>query len=262
MRTSRQNSAFTLFELLVILIVIAFLVCALLPVLARTNQDTNAVQCLNNFRQLMNGWKMYSDDYQGKLARNCDCTPNWIKGLLDFSSSPDNTNVNNLVGSSALLGVYVRSASFFKCPADKSMVRNSSTWMPRVRSISMNAYVGEGSHGWNTSYRQYEKSIDIVSPTPANLWILIDEHEDSINDGAFYTAPTASSTSDTIVDFPASRHNRAGTISFADGRAEIHVWRDARTMPRPTYTGSLSLNVFSPNNVDMDWLNQRSSSPP
>ena len=126
----------------------------------------------------------------------------------------------------------------------------------------MNAYVGEGSRGWNTGYRQYEKIIDIVSPTPAKLWILIDEHEDSINDGAFYTAPTASSTSDRIVDFPASRHNRAGTISFADGRAEIHPWRDARTMPRPTYTGSLSLNVSSPNNVDMDWLNQRSSSPP
>src|SRR5216683_7443023 len=117
MRTSRQNSAFTLFELLVILIVIAFLVCALLPVLARTSQDSNAVQCLNNFRQLMNAWKMYSDDYQGKLVPNrTDTVPgNWVKGFMDFSSSSDNTNINNLIGSNALIGVYVRSAIMHRC---------------------------------------------------------------------------------------------------------------------------------------------------
>src|SRR5216683_7518440 len=136
MRTSRQNSAFTLFELLVILIVIAFLVCALLPVLARTSQDSNAVQCLNNFRQLMNAWKMYSDDYQGKLVPNrTDTVPgNWVKGFMDFSSSSDNTNINNLIGSNALIGVYVRSASFFKCPADKSTVIIAGSRMARVRS--------------------------------------------------------------------------------------------------------------------------------
>jgi prepilin-type processing-associated H-X9-DG protein len=122
----------------------------------------------------------------------------------------------------------------------------------------MNAYVGEGSSGWNTAYRQYQKSIDIVSPAPANLWVLLDEHEDSINDSNFYTAPG----SYTIVDFPAARHNRGCTISFADGRVEIHEWRDARTMPPPRYNGLLSLNVPSPNNVDVDWLNQHSSSRP
>ena len=168
----------------------------------------------------MNAWKMYSDDYQGKLARNCDCTPNWIKGLLDFSFSPDNTNVNNLVGSGALLGPYVRSAAYFKCPADKSRVVISSTWMPRVRSISMNAYVGEGSRGWNTGYRQYEKIIDIVSPTPAKLWILIDEHEDSINDGAFYTAPTP-----TYLD---NRASSGASPPFLGGRdATNDLWRDS-----------------------------------
>jgi prepilin-type processing-associated H-X9-DG protein len=124
----------------------------------------------------------------------------------------------------------------------------------------MNAYVGTGSSGWNTSYRQYVKSIDIVSPTPANLFVIIDEHEGSINDGAFFTNPTTSPSSDQIVDFPAARHDRGCTISFADGRVEIHQWRDARTMP-PVGT-SFTLVVASPNNVDVDWLNQRSSSRP
>src|SRR6476646_4911345 len=102
MKMSRQNLAFTLFELLVVLVVIAFLVCTLFPVLARTNLDANGVQFLNNFRQLMNGWKIYSDDYQGKLVPNRPgiiSLANWVNGWLDFSNKSDNTNLNYLVGS-------------------------------------------------------------------------------------------------------------------------------------------------------------------
>ena len=209
----------------------------------------------------MNAWKMYSDDYQGKLVPNrTDTVPgNWVKGFMDFSSSSDNTNINNLVGPNALLGEYVRSASFFKCPADKSTVIIAGARMARVRSISMNGWVGEGTHSWNGSnYRLYQKSIEIVSPSPANLWVLIDEHEGSINDGWFATAPTSSPNSYTIVYFPAARHNRGCGISFADGRAEIQVWRDPRTMP----LGSSFSVVASPNNLDIGWLNEHSTSPP
>lgn len=264
MNTSRNNSAFTFVELLVVLGITAFLACTLLPALAKSSPNTHAFQCVNNLRQLMNGWKMYSDDYQGRLVPNRTSSSmpgNWVKGFMDFSSSPENTNINNLVGSGALLGPYVRSASLFKCPADKSTVVIASTRMARVRSISMNGWVGEGTTGWNGSnYRLYQKASDIVTPTSANLWVLIDEHQDSINDGWFATAPTSSPASASIVDYPAASHDRGCGISFADGRAEIHRWRDPRTMPPPD--ALLQFNIPSPNNLDIYWLNQHATSPP
>lgn len=254
-------SAFTLLELLVVLLVLALLACSLVPLRARTYQDSNTVQCVNNLRQLMLAWKMYSDDYQGKLCPNrLDTTqPNWVKGFMDFSANSNNTNIYNLIGSGALLGPYLNSPTYFKCPADKSTILTSTARLPRVRSYSMNGWVGEGTQAWNGSnYRLYQKNIDIVSPTPANLWVLIDEHEASINDGWFATAPSSLPSNYIIVDYPAARHNRACGVSFADGRAEIHAWQDPRTMP----PGSLQFNVASPNNFDVGWFNQHSTSPP
>src|SRR2546426_7399595 len=32
-----------------------------------------------------------------------------------------------------------------------------------------------------------------------------------------------------LPDFPASYHNKAGGLSFADGHAEIHRWRDRKS---------------------------------
>ena len=32
-----------------------------------------------------------------------------------------------------------------------------------------------------------------------------------------------------IIDYPASSHDRACGISYSDGHAEIHKWRDNRT---------------------------------
>ena len=69
-----------------------------------------------------------------------------------------------------------------------------------------------------------------------------------------------SAASARIIDYPASYHNGAGGISFADGHAEIRKWVDARTRPAPKYNNALALNVPSPNNQDMIWLSDRTSS--
>jgi prepilin-type processing-associated H-X9-DG protein len=63
-----------------------------------------------------------------------------------------------------------------------------------------------------------------------------------------------------IIDFPASYHNGAGGISFADGHAEIRKWVDPRTRAPVKYNSQLGLNVPSPNNQDMMWLADRTSS--
>jgi prepilin-type processing-associated H-X9-DG protein len=97
---------------------------------------------------------------------------------------------------------------------------------------------------------------DIVNPTPSEALVFLDEHPGSINDGNFaIQLPNAGR----LVDVPASHHDRAGTVSFADGHTELHAWQDNRTMP--AFRGfEIPLNFRSPGNSDVAWLVARASS--
>ena len=103
-----------------------------------------------------------------------------------------------------------------------------------------------------------------VAPAPSQLWVFIDEREDSINDGYFvvrmegYDPRTASAFM--IGNYPASYHAGSGGLSFADGHSEIHKWRDPRTMPQLRKGQLLPIQIASPNNLDMEWLMERASS--
>ena len=87
------------------------------------------------------------------------------------------------------------------------------------------------------------------------MWVLLDEHPDSINDGGFGVAMPASAASTTWVDIPAIYHNGAGGLSFADGHSEIHKWVSG-TIPKVTYKGMTGL-INSKNNKDILWLAKR-----
>ena len=136
--------------------------------------------------------------------------------------------------------------------------------MPRVRSISMNAWFdGADAASFGPSgFRIYKKMSDITDPGPALTWVFLDEREDSINDGEFVVGMFGYPDKPNqwmIVDFPASYHNRAGGLSFVDGHSEIKKWRDARTMPALRPGQGLPLNVPSPNNPDAFWLMERTT---
>jgi prepilin-type processing-associated H-X9-DG protein len=63
-----------------------------------------------------------------------------------------------------------------------------------------------------------------------------------------------------LVDYPASYHNGAGGVAFADGHSDIHKWRDERTKPRVTGVyNSVPPASPSPGNIDTVWLAERSS---
>jgi prepilin-type processing-associated H-X9-DG protein len=63
-----------------------------------------------------------------------------------------------------------------------------------------------------------------------------------------------------IIDFPASFHNGAAGITFADGHSEIHKWIGADIKAAITYTGTMPLNVPAGDSIrDVTWLQQRTS---
>jgi prepilin-type N-terminal cleavage/methylation domain-containing protein/prepilin-type processing-associated H-X9-DG protein len=274
-----RHLAFTLIELLVVIAIIAILASMLLPALAKSKSKATGIVCLNNGKQMALGWIMHADDNDGVLVGNLDGGGNgvarsndtWVLGWLDFAGGTSfpaaqggssDTNTMLLTVYSPLAPYLGRSAAVFKCPADKSLSRGNRG-EPRVRSISMNGYVGK-NRAYTGGYRMFVKSTDIVTPAPSKLWVFLDEREDSINDGWFAVNMEGydplNPKSYQIVDYPASYHNRAGGFSFADGHSEIKKWVDSRTTPNLKKGQPLALGVASPNNPDVAWLQDRSSS--
>jgi prepilin-type N-terminal cleavage/methylation domain-containing protein/prepilin-type processing-associated H-X9-DG protein len=264
--TGRGFHAFTLIELLVVVAIIAILAAMLLPALSKAKEKTNGIYCMNNSRQLAIAWLIYADEHNGALVE-CHHGPDsqgpnpntnsWIAGWLDWGPRADNTNVLFLTDESyAKLSPYTKhSAGIYKCPADK--LKSPQNPGPRVRSISMNAALGNGNKaGFYPGYFYAKKMTDLMHPSPAQTWVTVDEHPCSINDGAFFNNPLTTGGSSHWSDLPASYHNGACGLSFADGHAEIKKWLEPSTK-QPITVGTDFEGCNAPGSRDYQWLADR-----
>jgi len=260
-RIQNRSGAFTLIELLVVIAIIAILAAMLLPALSKSKTKAQGVTCLNNGRQMMLAWRCYVDDNQERLPEAFG-PQSWVEGNLDFNgANRSNWDINEDLARSVLWQYCGKHAKIWKCPGDASTVRTSAGIAPRVRSISMNSWFNStDTHWFGEGFRIYHKMSDLQDPGPANTFVFVDEREDSINDGEICVGMFGYPDHQQewkLVDYPASYHNGAAGLSFADGHSEIKKWLDPRT--RPPMSAELPLNVASPNNKDAFWLMDRST---
>ncbi len=274
-RSHAEEKGFTLIELLVVIAIIAILAAMLLPALSKAKVRAYRVQCMNNMRQLNFGWIIYADDNQDKLVDNnggdpvpgnypLGTTGNWVNGSM--TTDVENTNLAML--TQAELYPYIKSTGVYKCPADK---HTSNFGDPTARSMSMNAFMGLSNTGSGSSPNNFAESLvatmgvmkefkklSSIAAAPggaSQYWVFIDENPYTINDGWFVCNIN---TLTQWWDAPATYHDKAGGLSFADGHSEIKVWKDIRLIS----LNATPLKYFlrDPNSDDLAWLQARTTS--
>lgn len=262
---------FTLVELLVVVAIVSILASMLLPAVSRAKAKGQQIFCANNIRQLATACAAYAHENGDRMPCNFGATEivemlrrgerhNWANSLMDWETNSWNTNV--LLNIDASLGQHVgRAAKVFRCPNDTALsaVQREAQWRERSRSISMNAMTGDagafmltGTNVNNPKYQQFLKMGDIVSP--ADIFVFIEEHPDSINDGYFLNKAYAP----TWMDLPASYHTGGANLSFADGHVAARKWQSATTKKpsKPDVGLPVALND---DRTDFEWLMRRMS---
>lgn len=212
----------------------------------------------------------------------------------------DPVNLELLVNSYySCLVPYLKDPKLYRCPADMSTwiqsggdsaenpASNNGKEVVRVRSYSMNAAVGCAYNGtrqdpghdmlghWLTAgtspgpWQTYIKNSDLTGAlAPSSLFVLIEEHPNSINDACFDVyAPTSPFDGNMrFIDTPGANHDGTSCgISFADGHAEMHKWNNPGAIPKPVWAADESASLGNGGtppagpNSDMLWLAKHTS---
>jgi prepilin-type N-terminal cleavage/methylation domain-containing protein len=244
--SSARTIGFTLVELLVVIAIIAILAAILLPVLSQVEKKGQAISCLNNLRQLTVACKVYADENNGELVSSWPCGTgsepvnpySWCPGYAstepnttgyNYGPDPQFSATNIYALEHGAIWNYVKVAKVYRCPADH---RSVGGW-PVVRSYSMNSWmngtsfddpVGDFSMpagGDTVNYVFFQRENQITRP--ANLFCLIDESGETINDSLFVV--DMGPDSNQMGDRPAERHGSVYELTFADGHGEAIKWQ-------------------------------------
>jgi prepilin-type processing-associated H-X9-DG protein len=195
-------------------------------------------------------------DHEDRLTPNNSVTTFGGGGSLpqDISWCPDHaaTDMDTKDLESGKLFAYNTSVGIYHCPADRSTVVDANgNPTTRLRNRSYN--MSQSMNGWNdylvfpvgapydhppfNVLPAWEKLTAIALPNPAQAFVFIDEHPDTLLDSQFGNpAKMWFWYNGMWFDKPADRHNQGANLSFADGHAERWRWVASKSPAWPGQT--------------------------
>jgi prepilin-type N-terminal cleavage/methylation domain-containing protein/prepilin-type processing-associated H-X9-DG protein len=241
---SRTRRAFTLIELLVVIAIIAILAGLLLPALANAKAKAGQIKCISNLKQLAYGMMMYIQENQDQFP-GCASRGTYGYHKEDWIYWRTNTAAYPPVEKSPI-GVHIGTvtSNLFRCPLDR-INKDRETGAPHgpyLYSYTLNSFDGaigmasvfDGAEPRPTAYIFKHGRIK----RPANKIMMVDERTSrnaletidpalrsggsTINDGRWVPGPDSG-------DVITSRHNKKGSVNFADGHAEVISYKLGRT---------------------------------
>lgn len=238
-------------ELLLVIAIIAILAALLLPTLAAARAKSWRISCANGLKQFALCSQMYTADNGEKLPRNepsgaatvLDKTNNWVYGSMKITQE----STNEFFLRIGQIFPYARNSTLYHCPADRSQTGGRL----RVRSYSMNGWMGtrfmdsSNPSAGLPRYRTFLKENELAAAGAATLWVLADEHEESIDDAWFLVTMNDSQP---FASYPSLRHDRGYSLNFGDGHVEYFKLRDPNSSGPQTY----------PSYYNTDWIRLKS----
>ena len=251
------RAAFTLIEMLVVILIIAILAALLLPTLGKAKAKARQMTCLNNMKQLGIGMMMYVGDNNSVFA-GCASANDYGAQLPDWIYWRNPTVIDGVTYTLAQSPLVAElgtggSTNIFRCPMDLDNTQRTGT-EPFNFSYAFTSFNMDGNENLgittiidgDTPYLFKQTQVNapankimiaegvtslLTNECPAPGFVSVAAgHSPCLTSGRWQPfAAVTPETPDGIDNFLTIRHNGNADVTFADGHVQGVPWEFGTT---------------------------------